>query len=81
MMLLDNNEIIYSPAFAKKIVDKIGAGDSMLSILALCDVCSIKNEISILLGSLAAAQSVESIGNSRPINKLQLTKALQYILK
>ena len=81
MMTLNSNKKIYSPAFAKKVIDKVGAGDAMLSILALSDSCGIKNEISILLGSLAAAQSIETIGNSRSINKLQLSKALQYILK
>jgi sugar/nucleoside kinase (ribokinase family) len=30
------NKFYYSDAFGKKIVDKVGAGDAMLSIISLC---------------------------------------------
>ena len=38
-------------------------------------------ELSILLGSLAAAQSTETFGNKDPVSKNKMLKALQHILK
>jgi rfaE bifunctional protein kinase chain/domain/rfaE bifunctional protein nucleotidyltransferase chain/domain len=71
----------YCPAFAAKVVDKIGAGDAMLALLS----CSIKNgfdpDLSLFVGSLAAAQSVETIGNSTPVSKIQLLKTFSHAIK
>ena len=77
----DNNQYYHCPAFAAKIVDKIGAGDAMLALLS----CSIKTgfdaDLALFMGSLAAAQSVETIGNSTPVNKVQLLKTFSHALK
>ena len=70
-----------SVAFASKIVDKVGAGDAMLAILSLCLKKNFDKNISLLIASLAAAQSVESIGNSIPVSKNQILKSIQYLLK
>ena len=53
----------------------------MLSISALCDKIELSNESTLLVASLAACQSVESMGNSKSINKLELEKSYEYILK
>jgi sugar/nucleoside kinase (ribokinase family) len=82
-MLYSAEEKIYHncPAFAEKVVDKIGAGDAMLALLS----CSIKNgfdpDLSLFVGSLAAAQSVETIGNSVPVNKIKLLKTFSHAIK
>ena len=69
------------PAFAAKLVDKIGSGDAMLALLS----CSIKSgfdpDLSLFIGSLAAAQSVETIGNSVPVSKTQLLKTFSHAIK
>ena len=71
----------YCPAFAAKVVDKIGSGDAMLALLS----CSMKNgfdpDLSLFVGSLAAAQSVETIGNSTPVSKIQLLKTFSHAIK
>jgi|TARA_Y100000294_G_scaffold111144_1_gene103022 rfaE bifunctional protein kinase chain/domain/rfaE bifunctional protein nucleotidyltransferase chain/domain len=71
----------YCPGFAVKVVDKIGAGDAMLALIS----CSMKSgfdaDLSLFMGSLAAAQSVESIGNSSPVNKVQLLKTFSHAVK
>jgi len=76
-----NKKFHYCPAFASKVVDKIGAGDAMLALLS----CSIKAyfdaDLALFMGSLAAAQSVETIGNSTPVNKVQLLKTFSHALK
>ena len=71
----------FCDAFAKKSVDKIGAGDSMLSILALFMKFNLDKELSLLAASLAAAQSVENFGNKVSINKIKILKSIEHILK
>ena len=77
----EKNKYHHCPAFAAKIVDKIGAGDAMLALLS----CALKGgfdaDQSMFMGSLAAAQSVESIGNSIPVSKVQLLKTINHALK
>ena len=78
---LEKNTFYQCPAFASKVVDKIGAGDAMLGLIS----CSLKRgfdaDLSLFIGSLAAAQSVESIGNSSAVNKVQLLKTFSHAIK
>ena len=69
------------PAFAAKVVDKIGSGDAMLALLSASLRSGCNEKISLLIGSLAAAQSVETIGNSQSVSKNTVLKTLQHILK
>jgi len=77
----ENEKYHHCPGFAAKVVDKIGAGDAMLALIS----CSLKSgfdaNLSLFIGSLAAAQSVESIGNSTPVNKVQLLKTFSHSIK
>ena len=75
------NKYYYSDAFARQIIDKVGAGDTMLSIIGPCIKEKVDNDITLLIGSLAAAQSVETIGNKYTINKTKIFKNLESILK
>jgi len=75
------NEFNSSDAFAKKTVDKIGAGDAMLSIIALCLKSGFDEKLALLTGSLAAAHSVETIGNKESINKIKILKSIEHLLK
>ena len=75
------NKYYYSDAFAHKIIDKVGAGDTMLSIIGPCIKEKVDNDITLLLGSLAAAQSVETIGNKHTLSKMTIFKNLESILK
>jgi len=68
-------------AFVKLPVDKVGAGDAMLSIIALCLKNELSKELTLLIGSLAAAQSVESIGNKESLNKIKILKSIENMLK
>ena len=70
-----------SDAFVKSAVDKIGAGDAMLSIISLCLKNGLNKELSLLISSLAGAQSVKTIGNKETINKTKILKSLETILK
>ena len=80
-IMIDKNKIYKCPAFANKSIDKVGAGDAMLSIISLCLYKKIDKELSLFLGSLAGAFSVQNIGNSKPLLKSDLERNLEYIMK
>ena len=77
----EKNKFHYCPAFAAKVVDKIGAGDAMLAIISCLLNSEFDEDLSLFMGSLAAAQSVETIGNSTPVNKVQLLKTFSHAIK
>mgnify|MGYP001209815422 CR=1 FL=1 len=77
----DSDQVHSCPAFAGKVVDKVGSGDAMLALLSCCLYAKVNLDLSLLIGSLAAAQTVETIGNSVSVNKVQLLKSLQYMVK
>ena len=74
------NKFYYIEAFSKTAIDKVGAGDAMLSVMALCLYNKIDLELTLLISSLAASQSVNTIGNKKSINKSMLLKELEHIL-
>ena len=69
----------YCPAFASNVVDKIGQN----SFLPFYHFFNFKKrlKLSLFIGSMAAAQSVESIENSYNINKNKMLKSISHIIK
>ena len=76
-----NNIFTTSDAFENKVVDKIGAGDTMLSLISLCMKSKFSYDLSLLIGSLGAAFSVKDYGNKKDINKIQILKSLENLMK
>lgn len=81
ILLRKGKPIIECPAFANKIIDKVGAGDAMLAVMSLCLKAKIPEDLSLLLGSLASAYSVENIGNSNFIDKKKLLRQIEFMIK
>jgi sugar/nucleoside kinase (ribokinase family) len=69
------------PAFAENTIDRIGAGDSYLSLSSLCAAMNYSPLLSGFIGSLAAAMSVQMIGNQGAIKKSALCKFITRLLK
>ncbi len=76
-----NSNIVKCPAFGTKVIDKVGTGDTMLVALALSFYKKNNIYFSMLLASLAAAQNIEFMANSKTINRLNLIKSIQSYLK
>ena len=76
-----NNKTTFCPAFAKKIIDRVGAGDAMHSIVSMCLKNKVEADLSLFISSLAAAHSVENIGNSNIMDKKILLRSVKYLLK
>ncbi len=77
----EKNKMFHCPAFASNVVDKIGAGDAMLALTSCALKLGFNDEFSLFIGSLAAAQSVESIGNSQAVSKTLLLKTIKHAMK
>ena len=75
------NEIIRCPAFADKVRDKVGTGDSMLAILAISLYKKFDVKFSMFLTALVAAENIQYMANKTSINKLSITRAVQSYLK
>lgn len=69
------------PAFAVKVVDRVGAGDALLALTSLCAAKKIPGEVIGFLGNLAGAQAVMIIGNRSAIDRVQLLKSVESLLK
>ena len=73
-------KFFFCPAFSENVVDKIGSGDAMLAVLALAYKITNDDEVSLLLGSLAAAQQVQIIGNKNSVDSLKLIKTFKHLI-
>ena len=72
---------IIIPAFASKSVDRVGAGDAYLSLSSLCLANGLPLKLAAFIGSVAAAMSVQMIGNQEAIKKSSLCKFITRLLK
>ena len=81
-ILMNKDYKVFScPGFALKSIDKVGAGDAMLSIASLGLKLKLDPEIILFISSLAAAISVESVGNKEHVTYQKLDRILEYMLK
>mgnify|MGYP001243346760 len=79
---MNNKHKVFScPGFALKSIDKVGAGDAMLSLASLGLKLKLDPELVLFISSLAAAMSVESIGNKEHVTFQKLDRMLEYMLK
>tara|TARA_Y100000748_G_scaffold295094_1_gene286457 strand:+ start:209 stop:1729 length:1521 start_codon:yes stop_codon:yes gene_type:complete len=76
-----NGESLMCPAYAHKVVDRVGAGDTLLSITALCFALGFPKDITLFLGNLSAAETVASTGTGNRLNKVNLIKTVQTLFK
>lgn len=69
------------PAFALKVIDRIGAGDAVLAITSLCAARGIPADVIGFIGNVVGAQAVEVVGNSRSIDRVRVLKTIESMLK
>jgi rfaE bifunctional protein kinase chain/domain/rfaE bifunctional protein nucleotidyltransferase chain/domain len=70
-----------SPALAMKVVDRVGAGDSVLAISSLCEARGFPADITGFVSNLVGAQACTILGNRSSIDRVQTCKAVEAILK
>lgn len=62
VLIIGENGTVHVPAHARKIVDVSGAGDSVLSVAALCVACGVSDELTAALSNLAGGIVCEQVG-------------------
>ncbi|MDO8460026.1 MAG: PfkB family carbohydrate kinase [Nanoarchaeota archaeon] len=87
-LTLDKDGLIYSdeenhssPSLATKVVDTVGAGDSVLAITSLLSYKKVHPEIIAFVGNCVGSLAVRISGNERPISPIELKALINYILK
>jgi len=76
-----DEELFIVPAFAKKVVDRIGSGDAMIAIAALCAVQHAPALITGFVGNAAASVAVSTVGHRNSIDSVSFKKYLSVLLK
>tara|TARA_B100000989_G_scaffold296581_1_gene280149 strand:- start:4102 stop:5628 length:1527 start_codon:yes stop_codon:yes gene_type:complete len=76
------NKTFYCPAFATKVVDKIGAGDCFMSVFGIVSKFT-KNDLLLpmFIASMATSEIISGYGNQNNLNLNSLKKNIQYLLK
>ena len=77
---VNKNEIINSAAYATKVVDKIGTGDTLMAVFAVLLKSTKNPELSLFLSSIAASHNVQKMGNDVRISPNIILKTLQHLI-
>ena len=76
-----NKNFLHTPAFETKPVDKVGAGDTLLTIFSIFFFITKCPHLSMLIASIAAGENVKNFANSYQLDQKKLIKIIQHILK
>ena len=80
-MINNKNNVLTVPAFSSKVLDKIGAGDTLLSLLSMGLKSKLDEEVVLFLSSVAAGISTSKFANSQIIDKLEVLNSIKYYMK
>lgn len=69
------------PAFGAKVVDRIGAGDAVFSVAALCVAQGAPMELVGFVGNAVGAEAVASVGHRSTTQQLDLYRHIEALLK
>lgn len=69
------------PAFTNRIVDRVGAGDSVLAVTSLCAAQSAPMEVVGFIGNAVGAEAVATIGHKKFIEQVPLFRHIETLMK
>ena len=69
------------PAFASQVVDRMGAGDTVLSVTALCVAQGAPTEVVGLIANAAGAEAVATVGHRTSLQRVPLLRHIESLLK
>jgi rfaE bifunctional protein kinase chain/domain/rfaE bifunctional protein nucleotidyltransferase chain/domain len=70
-----------TPAIASKVVDRVGAGDTVLSVTSLYAAQNAPMDIIGFIGNVAGAEAVATMGHSESVARASLHKHVESLLK
>jgi rfaE bifunctional protein kinase chain/domain/rfaE bifunctional protein nucleotidyltransferase chain/domain len=81
-IFFDSKEgFVKTPAFATKIVDRMGAGDAVISLSTLCAFQKAPKEIVGFIANAVASQAVATVGHKKSIEPVTLYKHITTLMK
>ena len=69
------------PALATQVIDRVGAGDAVLCVTALCLAQGATAEVAGFIGNVVGAEAVKILGNQRFIERIPLFRHIECLLK
>ena len=69
------------PAFAIDVVDRMGAGDTVLSVAALCAAQEAPMEVVGFIGNVAGAEAVATVGHRKSLQRVPFFRHIETLLK
>lgn len=80
ILIFDGDFQIKVPAFATKIVDKVGAGDSVFAISSLLSFTNCPPAITGLVANIVAAHEIAKVGHQTPLTLGDIKKQIRSLL-
>jgi rfaE bifunctional protein kinase chain/domain/rfaE bifunctional protein nucleotidyltransferase chain/domain len=80
-LCFDGQDFIRIPAFTDHIVDRVGAGDTVLAVASMCVSQGAPMDVAGFIGNAAGAQAVAMVCNENALDRVQLVKHIVSLLK
>ena len=80
MLFTGDDEMYETPALAGRVVDRVGAGDAVLSITAPCVSRGVPPDVVGFIANCVGALAVEIVGNREPVSLAALSKFITHVL-
>ncbi|MBF0233863.1 MAG: adenylyltransferase/cytidyltransferase family protein [Desulfamplus sp.] len=77
----DQGSLVEIPAFAAKVVDRVGAGDAFLALTSLAAFLHAPPEVVGFLGNCIGSLAVEVVGNKKSIDRQSVEKLITSLMK
>lgn len=68
------------PAFTNRIVDRVGAGDALLAVSALCAATGAPMDVVGFIGNAVGAQAVQTVGNRAVVVRHELERQIHSLM-
>jgi len=76
-----NEGFVETPAFATQVLDRMGAGDAVISLSSLCAFQGAPKEVVGFIANAVASQAVATVGHRRSIEPVPLYKHINTLMK
>ena len=80
ILALHNKKFYFSNPYADKVIDRVGAGDSVLFLLSILIFNKVPLELSLFLASISASINIKNLINKKNISKNELLKSIQHMI-
>ncbi|MCC6779383.1 MAG: adenylyltransferase/cytidyltransferase family protein [Hyphomicrobiales bacterium] len=76
-----DGDLVEAPALATEVVDRVGAGDTVLAVTSALVAEGAPWDIVGFVGNIAGGQAVTQLGNRQPLSRASLVKAITALMK